>query len=258
MSIEDAIPSEMRIPLARLWFTHALHLHGLFWTYSSYIPATCSRPGPFIIPTLLVFSVIIISDLLGLEQTLLLEVLGDDDHGLLDTRLLRVDVNLRVLRSLVRCTDASKVLDYAGSRLLVQALRVALLSLLDRNIDKDLDEGQRSLSVRSLRVHLPRRLAVSLVRRDEARQGQSGAVGEQLGHLADAADVLVARLFVKAQVLVQAEADVVAIQAVGCETQVQQVLLEGCGDGGLARGGEAGEPDGGTLLLAEGVALGAG
>lgn len=33
------------------------------------------------------------------------------------------------------------------------------------------------------------------------------------------------------------------------------MLLEGCGDGGFARGREAGEPDGQALLAAEPVAL---
>lgn len=39
---------------------------------------------------------------------------------------------------------------------------------------------------------------------------------------------------------------------------MEEVLLEGGGDGGFARGGQAGEPDGEALLLAEGLALGAG
>lgn len=38
---------------------------------------------------------------------------------------------------------------------------------------------------------------------------------------------------------------------------MEEVLLEGGGDGGFARGGEASEPDGEALLLAEGLALGA-
>lgn len=36
---------------------------------------------------------------------------------------------------------------------------------------------------------------------------------------------------------------------------MQEVLLESCRDGGLARGREAGEPDGETTLAAELVAL---
>lgn len=39
---------------------------------------------------------------------------------------------------------------------------------------------------------------------------------------------------------------------------MQEVLLEGGGDGGFARGGEAGEPEGEAALGAEGCALGAG
>lgn len=39
---------------------------------------------------------------------------------------------------------------------------------------------------------------------------------------------------------------------------MQEVLLEGGGDGGFARGGQAGEPDGEAALAAELVALVAG
>ncbi len=49
-------------------------------------------------------------------------------------------------------------------------------------------------------------------------------------HLADPADVLVARLLVESEVLVQPEADVVAIQPVRELVQVEKVLLECAGD----------------------------
>lgn len=74
-------------------------------------------------------------------------------------------------------------------------------------------------------------------------------------HLRDAADVLVAILLGETQVLVQAEAHVVAIEAVGGGAELQQVLLEGGSDGGLARGREAGEPEGQAALTAELIAL---
>lgn len=74
-------------------------------------------------------------------------------------------------------------------------------------------------------------------------------------YLSDTPDVLLSVLGGEAKVLVQAEADVVAIESVGLETKVEEVLLESNGDGGLARGRETGEPDGGTLLLAEVGAL---
>jgi len=74
-------------------------------------------------------------------------------------------------------------------------------------------------------------------------------------YLSDTSDVLLSVLGGEAKVLVQAEADVVAIESVGLETKVEEVLLESNGDGGLARGRETSEPDGGTLLLAEVGAL---
>ena len=74
-------------------------------------------------------------------------------------------------------------------------------------------------------------------------------------HLGDTPDVLLSVLGREAKVLVQAEPDVVAIESVGLETKVEEVLLESNGDGGLARGRETSEPDGGTLLLAEVGAL---
>lgn len=107
-------------------------------------------------------------------------------------------------------------------------------------------------------MQVTRNLAVGNVGGNKAGEGNGAAVGKQLGDLGDAANVFVAVLFGEAQVLVQAEADIVAVEAVGGEAEVEEVLLEGGGDGGFARGGEAGEPDGEALLLAEGLALGAG
>lgn len=74
-------------------------------------------------------------------------------------------------------------------------------------------------------------------------------------YLSYPANVLIPVLLREAKVLVQAEANVVAVEAVGSEAEVEQVLLEGSRNGGLARGRETGEPDGEALLLAELVAL---
>jgi hypothetical protein len=77
-------------------------------------------------------------------------------------------------------------------------------------------------------------------------------------YLSNTPDVLLSVLRREAKVLVQAESDVVAIESVGLETEVEEVLLERNGDGGLARGRETSEPDGGALLLAEIGALSTG
>lgn len=77
-----------------------------------------------------------------LQQPVLLKILGDHDDRLLDTRLLTVNVHLRLLGGLVGRADAGEVLDLAGAGLLVQALGVALLGLFDGDVDEDLDEGE--------------------------------------------------------------------------------------------------------------------
>lgn len=74
---------------------------------------------------------------------------------------------------------------------------------------------------------------------------------EKETYLCDTADVLVAALLVEAKVLVETETDIVTVKTVGSKTLLEKVLLKSSGNGRLARGGETGEPDGSTLLLAE-------
>lgn len=179
-------------------------------------------------------------------------------NAFLNGVLVRLDRNLGVQRLLIRCRDASELLDLASAGLLVKALGVALLSNLEGHVDEDLDEGDGLVAVLvGLGVQLARKVAVSAVGRDEGGDGDGGRVGEELGDLADAADVLVAVGLGEAQVLVEAEAHVVAVEAVGGEAQVQEVLLERGGHGGLAGGGEAGQPDCEAALAAQLVALAA-
>lgn len=98
-----------------------------------------------------------------LQQTLLIQVVGDDLDSLLDAGLLAVDVDLRVLGGLVGRTDAGELLDLTSASLLVQTLGVALLGLLDRDVNEDLDEGKRGLAVLGLGVEVTGDLAVGLV-----------------------------------------------------------------------------------------------
>lgn len=85
-----------------------------------------------------------------------------------------------------------------------------------------------------------RSVPVHPVRRDERGNRDRGAVGEQFGDLCNAADVLVAVLLGEAQVFVEAEADVVAVQAVGVHVAVtEELVLEFDSDGRFARGREA-------------------
>ena len=118
-----------------------------------------------------------------LQQTLLLEVVGDDLDSLLHAGLLAVNVDLCVLGSLVRSADASELLDLASASLLVQTLGIALLGLLNGNVNEDLDEGERRLVVLGVVVEVAGDLAVGLVGGDERGEGDGGAVGEELGDL---------------------------------------------------------------------------
>lgn len=138
--------------------------------------------------------------------------------------------------------NRKRTFNLASAGLLVEALGVARLDDVQRAVDEDLDEAD----VRLL-VQLARELAVGDVRRDEGCDGDARGVCEELrdladrgvrvswgckgrererADLADAADVLGARLLVEAEVLVQSEADVVAVKTVRELLEVQQVLLE--------------------------------
>ena len=53
-------------------------------------------------------------------------------------------------------------------------------------------------------------------------------------NLTDPPNVLISVLLTKPQILIQTKAHVIAIQTVCCETQVEEVLLKRCRDGGFS------------------------
>ncbi|TLS23288.1 uncharacterized protein PpBr36_05932 [Pyricularia pennisetigena] len=198
------------------------------------------------------------SSRVGLDQALVLQPLDNLSDTLLNRVLMGLDGDFRVLWCLVRGRDAGELLDFSGAGLLVQTLGVALLSDLDGDVDVDLDELERLVALlRGLGVQLPGRLPVGAVRRDEGRQRHDGAVGKQLGHLGDPADVFVAVLFREAQVLVEPEPHVVAVEPVRRQAQVQQVLLQRRRHRRLARRRQPREPDCEAALAAQLVTLAA-
>lgn len=81
--------------------------------------------------------------------------------------------------------------------------------------------------------------------------------GSRDAYLSNTPNVLVPVLFAESEIFVQPKAHVVAIETVGSEAQVQQVLFECCCDGRLSRCRQTSEPDGEARLLAVCVALGA-
>lgn len=197
---------------------------------------------------------LIIHSLRSGQIALLLEILDDDLDGILDTGLVAVDMDLGLQGLLIGGTDAGELGDLALTGLLVQALGVALLGDLDGDVDPDLDEGDAGVAAGPLGlVHLAGQVAVRPVRADEASDGEGGRVGEQLGYLGDAPDVLLAVLGREPQVLVQPEPDIVAVQSIRCLVVrlAQQCLLQRHRDGRFAARGEPRQPDRQALLLPE-------
>jgi hypothetical protein len=135
-------------------------------------------------------------------------------------------MDLRVGRRLIRSRDTSELLNNTLASLLVQTLRVTLLGHLNGDINIDLDERQTGLLAgRGNLVQLAGSVTILAVGRDEGSNGDGVGVGEQLGDLGNAADVLVAVGLAESKVLVQSEADVVAVQAVGVDTTVADELV---------------------------------
>jgi hypothetical protein len=135
-------------------------------------------------------------------------------------------MNLRVGRCLIRSRDTSELLNNTLTSLLVQTLGVTLLGHLNGDINIDLDERQTGLLAgRGNLVQLAGSVTILPVGRDEGSNGDGVGVGEQLGDLGNAADVLVAVGLAESKVLVQSEADVVAVQAVGVDTAVADELV---------------------------------
>lgn len=146
-----------------------------------------------------------------------------------------LDSDLGVLGLLVRGGDASEVLDLTSASLLVQALGVTLLSNLKGNVNVDLDKGDGLVAVLvRLGVEVTGDVTIDSVGGDEGGDGNGGGVSKELGNLGDTADVLIAVGLREAKVLVETEADVVAVQTVCGDTKVQEVLLKSSGDSGLA------------------------
>ena len=122
-------------------------------------------------------------NLLQLQQSLTLQVLSNLLDALLHTLQVAPDVNLRLLRCLIRRTDASELWNLALARLLVQALGVARLRDFKRDINEDLNERKRLVGAGRHSVQIASCRAVGFVRGDEGCDCDCGAVGKEFGDL---------------------------------------------------------------------------
>jgi len=71
-------------------------------------------------------------------------------------------------------------------------------------------------------------------RTNEACETDDAAVGEQLGHLGDASNVLLAVLGAETEVLIESVSDVVSVQTVRWNAEPDQVFFQCKRDGSLA------------------------
>lgn len=133
---------------------------------------------------------------LGLNNALLRKVLDNNRDGALDIDLVGLDVDLRLGGGLVRRRDTGELLDLAGTRLGVETLGVALLDDVEGRVDEHLDEGERGVV---LGVQGAREVAVGSVGRDEGGEGERGGGGEEERDLADAADLELVELELRAE-----------------------------------------------------------
>mmetsp|Transcript_12253 Transcript_12253/g.30884 ORF Transcript_12253/g.30884 Transcript_12253/m.30884 type:complete len:200 (+) Transcript_12253:249-848(+) len=148
---------------------------------------------------------------------------------------MHLNHDLGVVGLLIGIVNASEALDLTRACSLVQALGVALLA----HLDGDLHEHLQEVALRHTLTHLH---AVRLVRRDEAHKSDGAVLSKKLGHLANAADVLLAVRRAEAQVLVQAVAHVIAVQVDSKAALRRQHVLQRARHRALAAAAEAREP----------------
>src|SRR5690625_742219 len=110
-------------------------------------------------------------------------------------------------RSFIRSTDARELLDLSFSSLFIETFDIPLFTNLKRCIYKDLDKIRCSNDLFDL-------FPVTLFRGNKGSQSNDTGVCHELGHLRDTPNVLLSVLRRKTQVLVQARADIITIQAV--------------------------------------------
>src|SRR5690554_3038240 len=170
------------------------------------------------------------------------EVFDQRLHTLLHRHGRCVQPHFRAFRSLVGGGNAGEVLDLPCPRFLIQAFRVPVFASVQRGVHEHLDElaGGEQVAYQA---------AVAGEGADEGAENDQAGIGEQLAHLANAADIFYPVVVGEAQILAQAMAHVVAVQQEGVITPIMQGNVHGVGDGGFATAAQAGEPEQAGLLV---------
>ncbi len=172
----------------------------------------------------------------------LFQYLADLDGGLLWRTLGGVDHQFGLLGRLVGIVDAGKALDLSGAGFFVEPLGIALFTNRQGRVAENLEEVARP-------HRLPSDVAIFQIGADERGEGNDSGIHKQLAHLADAADVFLAIFGTEAQILVQAVANVVAVQHISQVATLNQGVLQGVCNGALARPAQPGKPDERPVLI---------
>jgi len=230
----DGQPFEQlrRVPLGSIW--------------PSTIPGRPPRPGVVTIQRLehqplLSQGAAAASAPSGRHHPLALQVGQNLGYRLLQALAAGVDAQFGGFGLLVGAGDAGEVLDLAGAGLGIEALGVALFAHRQISGAMDLDE------IASLDQGAGP-AAVGAERGDEGGEHYHAGIEEQLGHLADAADVLLPVGVGEAQVGAEAVAHVVAIEHVAGQPLLEQGRIHRIGKGALAGAAQAREPEDGAAV----------
>src|SRR5690606_19161562 len=152
-----------------------------------------------------------------------------------------VDDNLGIFRPLIVGRDTGEILDLAGPRLFIKPLDVARLADFERGVDKNLE---KLILLHERARHLP----LALEGRDEGDEGDQPGIDHQPRRFTDAADILDPVRIGEAKILVEAVADVIAVEQIGMLAERMQLLLDEVGNRRLAGAREPREPEDGRLL----------
>src|SRR5690606_8702915 len=116
-----------------------------------------------------------------------------------------VKVKIRSDGALIDGVDAGEVADLAAARLCVESLRIPVLADLKGSIDEDLQEGTTG---EALAHHGP----VGREGGYETAQHDQAGIDHELGDFRDATQVFDAVAFGEAEVAIEPQADIVAVE----------------------------------------------
>ena len=160
-------------------------------------------------------------------------------------------MDLRRFRGFVRRRDAGELGDLATARLGVESLDVAGFADGERGVHEDLDE-------RVVREGGAGLGAVGSQRSDEGDERDVTRTGEEAGNGGGTTDAFGAVGGGEAEVAIERDAEVVAIDADDVTAGVEETTFDSFGDRRFARTGEAREPDNRRRVASAGATFGGG